>query len=171
MSGWRHVRAVLLLPVVVTIVVPALLVLRTGDVRVGWGLDGAIAGVFPVVLGVGSIACGLTLVVWTVGLFVREGEGTLAPWDPTAKLVVRGPYRHVRHPMIGGVSTILLGEAVLLGSTAVLGWLVAVVAVNAVYLPLVEERGLVRRFGSDYEAYRANVPRFVPRLSPWDPVR
>jgi protein-S-isoprenylcysteine O-methyltransferase Ste14 len=169
-SGWRHIRAVLLLPVVVTLVVPALLVLWTGDVRVGWGLDGAIAGV-PVVLGVGQIAFGLALVVWTVGLFVKEGQGTLAPWDPTAKLVVRGPYRHVRHPMIGGVATILLGEAVLLGSTAVAGWLVAVVTVNAVYLPLVEERGLVRRFGSDYEVYRANVPRFVPRLSAWDPAR
>jgi protein-S-isoprenylcysteine O-methyltransferase Ste14 len=48
---------------------------------------------------------------------------------------------------------------------------VAVVTVNAVYLPLVEERGLVRRFGSDYEVYRANVPRFVPRLSAWDPAR
>jgi protein-S-isoprenylcysteine O-methyltransferase Ste14 len=170
MSGWRHVRAVLLLPVVVTLVVPTLLVLWTGDVRVGWGLDGVLAGL-PVVLGMGLIACGVGLVVWTVGLFVREGEGTLAPWDPTAKLVVRGPYRHVRHPMIGGVATILLGEAVLLGSTAVAGWLVAVVTVNAVYLPLVEERGLVRRFGSDYEVYRANVPRFVPRLSAWDPAR
>jgi protein-S-isoprenylcysteine O-methyltransferase Ste14 len=156
--------------VVVTLVVPTLLVLWTGDVRVGWGLDGVLAGL-PVVLGVGLIACGVGLVVWTVGLFVREGEGTLAPWDPTAKLVVRGPYRHVRHPMIGGVATILLGEAVLLGSTAVAGWLVAVVTVNAVYLPLVEERGLVRRFGSDYEVYRANVPRFVPRLSAWDPAR
>jgi protein-S-isoprenylcysteine O-methyltransferase Ste14 len=170
MSGWRHVRAVLLLPVVVTLVVPALLVRWTGGTRVGWGLDGAIAAV-PIVLGLGLIACGLALVVWTVGLFVREGEGTLAPWDPTARLVVRGPYRHVRHPMIGGVATILLGETVLLGSTALLGWLAAVVAVNAVYLPLVEERGLVRRFGSDYEEYRANVPRFVPRLSAWDPER
>jgi protein-S-isoprenylcysteine O-methyltransferase Ste14 len=170
MSGWRHVRAVLLLPVVVTLVVPTLLVLWTGNVRVGWGSDGVLAGL-PVVLGVGLIACGVGLVVWTVGLFVREGEGTLAPWDPTVKLVVRGPYRHVRHPMIGGVATILLGEAVLLGSTAVAGWLVAVVTVNAVYLPLVEERGLVRRFGSDYEVYRANVPRFVPRLSAWDPAR
>jgi protein-S-isoprenylcysteine O-methyltransferase Ste14 len=159
---------VLLLPVVVTVVVPTLLVWATGSVRFGWGLDGALAAI-PVMLGLGLIACGLALVVWTVGLFVREGEGTLAPWDPTSRLVVRGPYRHVRHPMIGGVATILLGETVLLGSTALLGWLVAVAAVNAVYLPLVEERGLVRRFGSDYEDYCANVPRFVPRLSAWDP--
>ena len=163
-------RAVLLLPVVVTLVVPTVLVWWTESVRLGWGLPGALAAV-PIVLGAVLVAAGLALVTWTVELFVREGEGTLAPWDPTTKLVVRGPYRHVRHPMIGGVAAILLGEAVLLGSAAVLGWFAAVVAVNAVYLPLVEERGLVRRFGTDYETYRANVPRFVPRLSAWDPAR
>jgi protein-S-isoprenylcysteine O-methyltransferase Ste14 len=167
MSLWRHVRAILLLPVVVTLVVPALVVWRTGDVNVGWGLpDGVV--VLPLLLGTAWIGCGLALVVWTVSLFVTEGEGTLAPWDPTSRLVVRGPYRHVRHPMIGGVACILAGEAVLLGSVPLLLWFVSAVAVNAVYLPLVEERGLERRFGEDYAAYRANVPCFAPRLTPWE---
>ena len=168
MSPWRHVRAILLLPVVVTIVVPALLVWWTDDVDVGWGLPGRLA-VLPVLLGAALIGVGLALGAWTVSLFVAEGEGTLAPWDPTSRLVVRGPYRHVRHPMIGGVACILAGEAALLGSVALLLWFFSAVAVNAVYLPLVEERGLERRFGEDYAAYRANVPRFLPRLTPWPP--
>ena len=42
-------------------------------------------------------------------------------------------------------------------------------AVNAVYMPLFEEPGLQRRFGKDYEAYAANVPRWLPRLRPWEP--
>ncbi|MGH3078149.1 MAG: methyltransferase family protein [Gaiellaceae bacterium] len=103
-------------------------------------------------------------------LFVKEGGGTLAPWDPTSRLVVRGPYRHVRHPMIGGVASILLGEAALLGSSPLLVWFAIAVGVNAVYLPLVEERSLERRFGEEWAIYRANVPRFVPRLTPWDPA-
>ena len=41
--------------------------------------------------------------------------------------------------------------------------------VNALYLPLVEERGLARRFGEEWAAYRASVPRYVPRRTPWDP--
>ena len=45
-----------------------------------------------------------------------------------------------------------------------------VFAVNAIYLPLVEEPGLQLRFGADYEAYRAAVPRWVPRLRPWQPA-
>lgn len=106
---------------------------------------------------------------WTVSLFARVGGGTLAPWDPTSRLVVLGPYRHVRNPMITGVLAILLGEASLFGSLPLLLWFAAVFAVNAVYLPLVEEPGLRTRFGADYEAYRANVPRWLPRLRPWDP--
>jgi protein-S-isoprenylcysteine O-methyltransferase Ste14 len=167
MSAWRHVRAILLLPVVVALVVPALLVSWTGALRVGWGAPAPLAAVL-VLLGVALLAAGLGLVAWTVGLFVAGGEGTLAPWDPTRRLVVRGPYRHVRHPMIGGVACILAGEAVLLGSPPLALWLAAVVAANVVYLPLVEERGLERRFGAEYAAYRASVPRFLPRPRPWD---
>ena len=38
-------------------------------------------------------------------------------------------------------------------------------------MPLVEEPGLVNRFGEDYEEYRRNVPRWVPRLRAWEPGR
>jgi protein-S-isoprenylcysteine O-methyltransferase Ste14 len=82
---------------------------------------------------------------------------------------VRGPYRHVRNPMISGVFAVLLGEAALLGSLPLLAWAAAFAAANTIWMPLVEEPGLVRRFGADYEAYRANVPRWVPRLRPWEP--
>ena len=168
MSPWRHLRAILLLPVVVTLVLPALVLWRTSSANVGWGLPGWLAAL-PIVAGVALIGTGVALVVWTVSLFVVHGDGTLAPWDPTSRLVVRGPYRHVRHPMIGGVACVLLGEAVVLGSVPLLVWFALAVGVNALYLPLVEERGLARRFGQDWAADRASVPRYVPRRTPWDP--
>jgi protein-S-isoprenylcysteine O-methyltransferase Ste14 len=159
-SALRQARAIVLLPFVVTIVVPALIVSWTGDVRLWWGSA----------FGLALLAVGLVLVVWTIWLFSREGDGTLAPWDPTEKLVVLGPYRHVRNPMISGVAFLLAGEAAVLGSAALALWFTAVAAVNAVYIPLVEEPGLRRRFGADYDAYAANVPRWLPRLSPWGPL-
>jgi protein-S-isoprenylcysteine O-methyltransferase Ste14 len=78
--------------------------------------------------------------------------------------VIRGPYRFVRNPMIGGVLLVLLGEAALFGSPAILIWLAAVIAVNTVYIPLVEEPGLRRRFGEEYDSYCRAVPRWLPRV-------
>jgi protein-S-isoprenylcysteine O-methyltransferase Ste14 len=168
-SVWRHVLAILLLPVTAAIVVPAVLVWWADDVDVGWGLPSGLRWL-SVLAGLVLLGVGLVLVVWTIRLFVTVGRGTLAPWDPTSRLVVRGPYRHVRNPMISGVACVLAGEAALLGSRALLLWLAGFVCVNAIYLPLVEEPGLRRRFGSDYEEYRANVPRWVPRLRAWTPT-
>ncbi len=119
-------------------------------------------------IGLPLIALGLLLVLSTIRLFATIGRGTLAPWDPTTRLVVRGPYRYVRNPMISGVLFVLLGEAALFGSLALLLWFGLVLMVNAVYMPLVEEPGLKRRFGEEYERYRAHVPRWIPRVRPWD---
>jgi protein-S-isoprenylcysteine O-methyltransferase Ste14 len=167
-SEWRHVRAIGLLPVSATLVVPAVLVWATGEVNVGWGLPAAAAWL-PVVLGAALIGVGLYLAARTIALFAHVGQGTLAPWDPTSRLVVLGPYRHVRNPMISGVLFILLGEAALLGSIPQLVWAALFFAANALWMPLVEEPGLRRRFGADYDAYAANVPRWLPRLRPWEP--
>jgi protein-S-isoprenylcysteine O-methyltransferase Ste14 len=158
MSVWRHLRAVLLLPAMVTIALPAVIVWRSGT------------KIEPLsaLLGALLIAVGFALVVWTVKLFATVGEGTLAPWDATTKLVVRGPYRHLRNPMISGVACILGGEAALFSSWPLLVLLGTFLAVNTIYFPLVEEPGLKRRFGEEYDVYRANVPRWLPRLRPWD---
>jgi protein-S-isoprenylcysteine O-methyltransferase Ste14 len=138
-------------------VVPALIVWRTGaDVTALSLLAGGLL-----------IALGLVLVVWTVRLFATVGEGTLAPWDPTSALVVRGPYRHVRNPMISGVGFVLAGEALACLSAPLAFWLAAFATVNGIYMPLVEEPGLRRRFGEAYDVYRANVPRWIPRLRAW----
>jgi protein-S-isoprenylcysteine O-methyltransferase Ste14 len=164
----RHAIAVLMLPGVVVVLVPALIVRRTGSSSVGRGLPVALA--LPAfVLGGALVAVGAVLVVWTIALFVRAGRGTLAPWDPTSRLVVRGPYAHVRNPMISGVLFLLLGEAVLLGSVPLVAWLALVAALNAIYIPLAEESGLVRRYGQEYERYRAHVPRWLPRARAWLP--
>ncbi len=150
------------------VVVPAAILLLTGSVDIGWSLPGALKAL-PVLGGLVLIGAGLALMYGTISLFARRGEGTLAPWDPTRRLVVEGPYRHVRNPMITGVLTILLGEAVLFGSPPLAAWLAFFFAVNAVWFPLVEEPALERRFGAQYDDYRRAVPRWLPRRRPWTP--
>ena len=164
----RHLLAVVLLPGVVTVVVPAEIVRRTGAVSLGWGL-GFPLGWLPWLLGCALVGLGLLLMYKTISLFASVGEGSLAPWDPPQRLVVRGIYRQVRNPMISGVFLVLLGEAALLGSPPLLAWFLVVFGVNAVYIPSIEERGLLNRFGEEYLDYRRNVPRWIPRLRPWTP--
>ena len=169
---WRHLRAVGALPAVAVLVVPAAILIGGGEVEVGWGLPAALAWA-PAVGGALLIGAGLALMYRTISLFARVGQGTLAPWDPPRRLVVQGPYRYVRTPMISGVLAILLGEAALLGSPGIAIWFAVFFGVNSLWFPLVEEPGLRRRFGSDYEAYAREVPRWIPRRTPWTapPVR
>ncbi|WP_394830106.1 isoprenylcysteine carboxyl methyltransferase [Pendulispora rubella] len=117
------------------------------------------------------LAMGLAMLGWTVALFVRVGKGTLAPWNPTRRLVVVGPYAHVRNPMISGVFCILCGEALLLESSRMATWALLFLVVNHVYFVFSEEPGLTMRFGAEYTEYALHVPRWLPRLRPWRPDR
>ena len=159
MNTWKQLRAILLLPGTVTVIIPAMILYRT---RAGWP-----SSPWNIVIGGIFICAGLALMIWTNCLFTTVGHGTLAPWNPPQKLVVRGVYRHVRNPMITGALSILLGEAIFFGSWRLFYWLGFFFLVNMIYIPLSEEPGLVRRFGDDYLHYKQNVPRWIPRLTPW----
>lgn len=168
MEAWKHLRAILLLPGMAAVVIPgAIIALTDLDTFDVWKQWPATRFVLPV-LGIVFSSLGLVLMVATIRLFITVGKGTLAPWNPTQTLVVQGVYRHVRNPMISGVMCILLGEAMLAASLPLLIWFANFVVANAVYIPLVEEPGLVKRFGDDYLAYRRNVPRWMPRVRGWE---
>ncbi|HJR64963.1 MAG TPA: isoprenylcysteine carboxylmethyltransferase family protein [Gemmatimonadaceae bacterium] len=158
----RHLFAILVLPVVMAILVPSWLLTRYAAVDSRW--DAASALTWPM-RGFGAILLlgGFVLFVWCVTLFARVGQGTLAPWDPTQRLVAVGPYRYARNPMITGVATVLAGWAAFTGSWVLALWLVAFVAFNSLYFVLVEEPGLEHRFGAPYREYKAHVPRWIPR--------
>ena len=161
----EFIKALLVLPGNVLVVIPALILWTTGDGD--YALDPGIPRHWRFCATVGCTTVGLVLTVWTCREFLITGMGTPAPWAPPKKLVVRGPYRHVRNPMISGVLFLLGAEALFFGSRPLAGWLALFFLANAIYLPLFEEKGLERRFGSDYARYKASVPRWLPRLTPW----
>jgi protein-S-isoprenylcysteine O-methyltransferase Ste14 len=119
-------------------------------------------------LGVILIVTGLTVMVLTISSFIRIGKGTLAPWSPTKKLVITGLYRYVRNPMILGVLTVLVGEALSLWSKSILIWAGAFFIINTIYFMIYEEPDLENKFGEDYRRYRKHVSRWLPRLTPFD---
>jgi protein-S-isoprenylcysteine O-methyltransferase Ste14 len=162
----RHLLAIAALPFVVAVLIPIWLA-RRNDVTL------AIGATTPLILaqigGLCLLLTGVTLFVSSLRRFASDGRGTLAPWDPPRQLVISGPYRYVRNPMISGVIFVLFGEALMLLSQPHVSWAVTFLAVNAIYIPLLEEPQLKGRFGASYSEYCDHVPRLIPRLRPWTP--
>ncbi|HYB35342.1 MAG TPA: isoprenylcysteine carboxylmethyltransferase family protein [Mycobacterium sp.] len=165
---WRQLISILVFPVTMALVIPALIVIAA-DVRAP---DlGSLLTVGLVSIGGLLIAGGLGLWTWTVVLFHRVGKGTLGVGNAMGEpvnLVVRGPYRHVRNPMITGVLCILLGEAAVTASGWLLLWFAIFLTFQAIAIRFWEEPHLTRRYGSEYLNYHQNVPRWIPRISPWE---
>jgi protein-S-isoprenylcysteine O-methyltransferase Ste14 len=168
MNTLKQLRAILALPLTVAGLIPGLLLFNDRPIRLGGTWPEPWNRLLPIG-GLGLLGVGLFLMVRTISLFINVGHGTLAPWDPPKKLVVRGIYRYVRNPMISGVIAVLLGESIIFGSRPLLIWTIFATVVNMIYMPMSEEPGLAKRFGADYERYRENVPRWIPRLTPWQP--
>ena len=127
-----------------------------------WEIPGSTPA-WRVVLGVLLIVVGLIPPVHAFVQFVKAG-GTPMPIAPTERLVVSGFNRFVRNPMYAGLLTAIVGQAVLFGSLwlllyAAVGWIV-----TAAFVHWYEEPTLVRRYGTEYENYRRNVPAWIPRL-------
>jgi protein-S-isoprenylcysteine O-methyltransferase Ste14 len=109
----------------------------------------------------GGIALYFACAFWG---FALRGNGTPAPIDPPKKLVVEGPYRIVRNPMYWSVVSVLLGEALIFHSLALVELAVALFAGANLFVLFYEEPVLLRKFGAEYEEYCRRVPRWLPRL-------
>src|SRR5262245_42228724 len=107
----RQLLSVAILPFTITVVIPAWIA-RSYDI--GLRVGGTPAHVAVQILGLGVLAVGVALFAASLRQFAVRGKGTLAPWDPPTHLVIEGPYRFVRNPMISGVVFILVGEALIL---------------------------------------------------------
>jgi protein-S-isoprenylcysteine O-methyltransferase Ste14 len=106
---------------------------------------------------------GVAALVYAFARFAVEGLGTPAPVAPTERLVVGGLYRYVRNPMYVAVTTVILGQALLLGQPILVAWAAAFWAMTAAFVHGYEQPTLARRYGEDYERYRRAVPAWLPR--------
>ena len=158
-SSLAHIRDIILLPFMVTVVIPYFV--YTPPVAKPFeatflGVAGAIIGIF-----------GLLLFCYTVFLFKTIGKGTLAPWSKKQKLVVIGPYRYCRNPMISAVLLILVGETLFLSSWELFAWALIFFIINTTYFIVYEEPRLLKQFGDEYQSYKQQVPRWFPSLKPY----
>ena len=116
-------------------------------------------------IGIGVFLGGALLALSCVFSFVVEGQGTPAVFDPPRRFVASGPYRFVRNPMYLGAFLLLSGFGLYARSPSVLGLTALAVLLAHLFVVLVEEPGLERRFGESYLAYRRTTNRWIPRAT------
>jgi protein-S-isoprenylcysteine O-methyltransferase Ste14 len=113
------------------------------------------------------IALGIIGLLDSFVRFALHGLGTPAPLFPTRHLVVTGLYRYVRNPMYLAVVSTILGQGLLLGSLPLLAYGGLVWVLFHIFVLIYEEPTLGASFGSEYKAFCAKVPRWIPRFTPW----
>jgi protein-S-isoprenylcysteine O-methyltransferase Ste14 len=116
--------------------------------------------------GAALIVLGGIVLLESFGRFAIQGLGTPAPLLPTRHLVVKGLYRFVRNPMYVAVLMTIAGQALLFGNLRLLAYCCIVWILFHLFVMVYEEPTLRETFGTEYEIYRANVPRWLPRLIP-----
>ena len=112
---------------------------------------------------------GLLLAIWSVRTFyTKGGDGTPGPWRPVTNLIISGPYRYVRNPMLLGVFFLLLFESIFFTSIPLFFWFIIFFVGNIIYFKTVEEKELIKRFGTDYEDYKNKVSLLLPNFIPYN---
>jgi protein-S-isoprenylcysteine O-methyltransferase Ste14 len=133
-----------------------------------WRFQSPFAGM-AILRGSGAILIALGA-IGLLDSFVRfavQGLGTPAPVLPTRHLVVTGLYRYVRNPMYLAVASTILGQGLLFGNLTLIEYGAFVALLFHVFVIAYEEPTLLATFGPEYEAFRAGVRRWIPRLTPW----
>lgn len=115
----------------------------------------------------------LGFLVFLIGALLRRGAVSCLgeSWnihvqpDTIKKIVTCGPYRYVRHPYYMAVILELIGFSLVANSY------IACILVILIQLPILikrvilEEKGLVYKFGDTYSQYKHSVPAFLPLKS------
>jgi protein-S-isoprenylcysteine O-methyltransferase Ste14 len=111
---------------------------------------------------------GLIYGIWSLIIQNTIGEGgpveigNIEISPKTKNLVVSGPYKNTRNPMLFGTFSIYLAFAFFINS------ITSVILVSGVFIFMLtvvvkmEEKRLLQDFGNQYEEYRKKVSRFIP---------
>jgi protein-S-isoprenylcysteine O-methyltransferase Ste14 len=110
------------------------------------------------------VLLGLSVRAWAAAFAGRHTRSSEIEGD---KLATAGPYAHVRNPIYLGSIILGFGMVLMIGDRRLLT--LCLLTFVALYFGLIpaEEEFLSQKFREEYERYCRNVPRLLPRLTPW----
>ncbi|MCP8314339.1 MAG: isoprenylcysteine carboxylmethyltransferase family protein [archaeon] len=151
--------------IIFVLFLPLILILGGYTLDSWLGFSKALPEPANLVIGLSFITIGWSVALWSVYVQYRIGKGTPFPIVPTQKLVISGPYKYCRNPMALGTIIFYTGLAILLNTTSMLIILTPIVFIPIlVFVKLVEEKELERRFGQEYLEYKKKTPFLIPKI-------
>ena len=83
--------------------------------------------------------------------------------ETTTKLVIKGAYKYIRHPLY--TSLIIFAIGALLKRVTWIGIILVLCTIVSVFFTAkIEEKEVIRKFGSTYEEYKRKTKMFIPWL-------
>jgi protein-S-isoprenylcysteine O-methyltransferase Ste14 len=110
------------------------------------------------------VAGGLGLRAWAG---INAGLHTRSSTIEAPRLITSGPYGYVRNPIYLGTIVLGLGMVGLLRDPRLFAVAIGIFAFLYFAIIPAEEQFLQMAFDGEYDTFRTNVPRLLPRLRPW----
>ncbi|TCO65954.1 methyltransferase family protein [Actinocrispum wychmicini] len=112
-------------------------------------------------VGLGILACGVALRVWSFRTLGRYFTYSVQTSDDQP-VISTGPYRVVRHPSYVGLLLVVVGTGMSVANWLSIISLTAIMLSALVYRVVVEDRVLLRELGQRYRDYAATHKRLIP---------
>ena len=119
-------------------------------------------------LSMGPLVAGVTCLVIGLWLFYRSHADLGTNWSITLevreqhRLVTRGVYRGIRHPMYLALALYSIGQALVIPNWVAGPSNLVAFAILCALRIRPEERMMVEEFGDEYTAYAARTKRLIP---------
>jgi len=154
--------------IIFVILIPSLLILISRNLDDLWHIDHLIS-LFPrLCIAIPIFILGISFAVWSNISLLIIGKG--GPTDVfnyaisprSQKLVIIGPYKYTRNPMVFGMLCVYFSISVFLNSlSCLLFWIILIPFIIA-YLKKTEERRLLNDFGQEFVSYKSRVSMIFP---------
>jgi len=105
-------------------------------------------------------AVGIALGIWSLVVMGKKNLNIAPTVRDGAQLIIKGPYRFIRHPMYASV--LLTIWAVIIDQFALLRLIVGLILTADLVIKMLYEEGILKRHFSEYPAYMARTKRIIP---------
>jgi len=161
----KRILALIFSGIYVVIVVPIIGVLVSRYLDSLFRFPKIIIYPINIIISIIVLATGFFWAIWANFELFTSGKGSPVPLKGTQTevLVVKGPYKYSRNPMIFGYILLWIGLGFLFNSIFLLfGFTLFIILLLIAVVKLWEEKNLIKRFGNSYLEYKSKVSFIIP---------